>query len=68
MILVAVVYSVVDFMVRSDNEVMQLARTRLLQHMDFGYSSVMSWMYFAIVAAILAVVCGIISRVVYYYD
>jgi len=68
MILVVVVYTVVDFLVRTDNSVMNLARQNTLQAMEYGLASAMVWVYFSIVALILAIVCGIISRVVYYYD
>lgn len=68
MILVVVVYTVVDFLVRTDNSVMDLARTNMLQGMEYGLASAMVWVYFSVVAVILAILCGIISRVVYYYD
>ena len=68
MILVVVVYTVVDFLVRTDNSVMELARTNMLQGMEYGLASAMVWVYFSVVAVILAIICGIISRVVYYYD
>ncbi|MCL2285978.1 MAG: sugar ABC transporter permease [Firmicutes bacterium] len=68
MILVVVVYTVVDFLVRTDNRVMNLARQNMLQGMEYGLASAMVWVYFLVVALILAIVCGLISRVVYYYD
>jgi hypothetical protein len=68
MILVVVVYSMVDYLVRTDSEVMVLVRREVLERAWYGTGAAMAWFYFAIVAVILAVVCGIISRVVYYYD
>ena len=68
MILVVIVYTVVDFLVRTDNSVMNQARQEILQGMNYGLGSAMLWVYFAAVAAILAILCGIVSRVVYYYD
>ena len=68
MILVAVVYTVVDLLIRTDNDVMNHIQNQLLQRMEYGYAAAMAWVYFAAVAVILAIVCGIISRVVYYYD
>ena len=68
LILVNVVYSVVDFLVRTDNEVMEHIRTSLLQRMEYGFASAMAWSYFLAVAIILAIVGGIISRRVYYYE
>ena len=68
MILVVIVYTVVDFLVRTDNAVMNQTRQHILQGMDYGLGTAMVWVYFAAVAAILAILCGIVSRVVYYYD
>jgi ABC-type sugar transport system permease subunit len=68
MILVVVVYSIIDFMVRTDGEVMDMVYTQMTQHSAWGYGSALAMIYFAAVAAILAVVGFIISRLVYYYD
>ena len=67
MILVVVVYSVIDFMTRTDSEVMLLVEDHvwLMQH---GFASAMIWFYFLIIAAILGLLAFFISRLVYYYD
>jgi len=67
LILVNLVYTVVDFLVRTDNEVMEyIAIVR--QRLDFGYASAMSWVYFAVVAAILGIVTLIISKRIHYHE
>ncbi|MCL1845932.1 MAG: sugar ABC transporter permease [Defluviitaleaceae bacterium] len=67
MILVVVVYSVIDFMVRTDGEVMEMVAAAD-QLSEFGFASAMAISFFIIIAAILGVTGFIISRAVYYYD
>lgn len=68
LILVNVIYSIIDFFVKSDNEVMNLIKQTMVQKVEYGISSAMAWTYFAVVAVIIAVVSAIISKKVYYYD
>jgi ABC-type sugar transport system permease subunit len=68
MILVVVVYSIIDFMVRTDGEVMEMVNREINQFNAFGYGSALAMIYFLAIAAILAVLGFIISRLVYYYD
>lgn len=68
MILVNLVYTVVDFFMRSDNEVMDVITKRINPGMDYGMGSAMAWGYFGIVVVILGVVAAILSKVVYYYE
>jgi len=68
MILVVVVYTIVDFLVRTDSEVMEMISIEITRHHSYGFGSALAWSHFAIMAVILAVVSAIISRAVYYYD
>ncbi|MCL1988942.1 MAG: sugar ABC transporter permease [Firmicutes bacterium] len=68
MILVVVVYSIVDFMVRTDSEVMNMVEIQIMRLMNFGFGSALALVFFLAIAAILGVVGFIISRLVYYYD
>jgi ABC-type sugar transport system permease subunit len=67
LILVNVVYSVIDYFVRSDNRVMELV-SQQMQRMDYGETSAMAWAYFGIVIVVLGIVSAIISKGVYYYE
>lgn len=67
MILVVVVYSIIDFMVRTDGEIMEMVY-QAPQLGQYGYGSAMALIYFGVVAAILGIVAFLISRLVYYYD
>ncbi len=68
LILVNVVYSIIDFLIRTDNEVMEKINKTMSPQMDYGFSSAMAWSYFLCVMAIIAVVSFILSRKVYYYE
>ena len=68
LILVNVVYSIIDFFTKSDNEVLALIRETMVGAVEYGRSSAMAWSYFAIVAVIIAVVSAIISKRVYYHE
>jgi ABC-type sugar transport system permease subunit len=62
------VYTVVDFCMRSDNEVIDKIQTIMTNRLNYGASSAMSWVYFLCIAAYLALSSFIISKRVYYYD
>lgn len=67
MILVNIVYTVIDFFLKTDNTVM----TKISEEVDklnYGFSSAMSWVYFLCVIVILGIVSLIISKRVYYYE
>ena len=68
MILVVVVYSIIDFMVRTDSNVMDMVYTQMTLHSRYALGSAMALIYFSAVAVILGIVAFIISRLVYYYD
>ena len=67
MILVNVVYSIVDSFTAATNGVMQYAYDLAFGSFDFGLSSAMSWVYFAILAVIMGAVAWLISRRTFYY-
>ena len=67
MILVNTVYSVVDYFLRTDNEVMKMI-IGPLQDLNFSSATTMAWIYFAVVMMIVGVSVGLISRKVYYYE
>ena len=68
MILVVFVYSVIDFLVRTDNQVMEHIEIAILRNLEYGRGSAMAWAYFLIIAVILGIGSFIISRMVYYYE
>ncbi|MDD5900788.1 MAG: sugar ABC transporter permease [Lachnospiraceae bacterium] len=68
MILVNLVYTTIDFLMRTDNQVMDLISQKVNPHMEYGLSAAMAWCYFAIVAAVLGLLAAILSKKVYYYE
>ncbi|MDR2531246.1 MAG: sugar ABC transporter permease [Oscillospiraceae bacterium] len=67
LILVNLIYSIIDYFLRSDNTVMEKVTSEIAK-MDYGLSSAMAWAYFIIVIIIVGISAGIISRRVYYYE
>lgn len=68
MILVNLVYTIIDFLMRTDNQVMSLITEMVNPKMQYGLSAAMAWSYFGIVAVVLAILAAIISKRVYYYE
>ncbi len=66
-IIVNVVYTIIDFFMRTDSEIMEKIRINMIR-LDYGFSSAMAWVYFLAVILIIAVFTAITSRWVYYYE
>ena len=62
------VYTIVDFCMRSDNNVVDKITDTMTANMDYGLASAMTWVYFLIVIAGIGISSLIISKGVYYYD
>ena len=62
------IYTIVDFCMRTDNEVIKKISTVMVTQLQYGYASAMSWVYFVIVIAFVGISSLFISRGVYYYD
>ena len=68
LILVNIVYSVVDYFIRTDNRVMERINLTVLRMLNFGFGTAMAWVYFLAVISIIGIAMAIISRRVYYYE
>lgn len=68
LILVNVIYSIIDFFVKTDNEVMLQIKDTMSAQVKYGRSSAMAWTYFAMIAVIISIVSVFISKRVYYYE
>lgn len=62
------IYTIVDFCMRTDNQVMEKISEEMITQLNYGFSSAMSWIYFGVVILLIAVSSFIISKGVYYYD
>ncbi|MBO5176617.1 MAG: sugar ABC transporter permease [Lachnospiraceae bacterium] len=68
LLLVNLVYTIVDFCMRTDNQVIKKIQEIMLAKLSYGPASAMAWIYFGIVMAIIGLTSFILSKVVYYYD
>ncbi len=68
LLLVNWVYTIVDFCMRTDNQVMEKIQEVMLGELKYGPGSAMSWIYFGIVLVAIGISSLILSKVVYYYD
>ena len=68
LILVNIVYSVIDYFLRTDNRVMAKINLASLRMLQYGFGTTMAWVYFLAVIAIIGIAMGLISRKVYYYE
>jgi len=68
LLLVNLVYTIVDFCMRTDNQVIKKIQEIMLAKLQYGPASAMAWIYFSIVMAIIGLTSFILSKVVYYYD
>ncbi len=62
------VYTVVDFFMRTDSEIMKKIDDQLSIQLNFGFSSAMAWVYFVVCMILIGISSLIISKVVYNYD
>lgn len=62
------IYTVIDFCMRSDNEVIEKIQDVMISQMKYGLASAMSWVYFVLILAFIGISSLIISRGDYYYD
>jgi len=67
-ILVNVIYTIVDFFMKSNSRVMNKITNTMVMQMDYGFSAAMAWVYFLAVMLIIGIFSLITSRWVYYYE
>lgn len=68
MLIVNWIYTIIDFCMRTDNQVIKKIDQIMVGNLDYGLASAMSWAYFAIVMAFIGLTSFIISKVVFYND
>lgn len=68
LLLVNWIYTIIDFCMRSDNQVIDKITTVMVTQLQYGFASAMSWVYFLVVIAYVGITSLIISKGVYYYD
>ena len=68
LMLVCWVYTIVDFFMKTDNNVMSKINDQMVIQLNYGFSSAMAWIYFLVCMALIGISSLIISKVVYNYD
>lgn len=68
LILTCVIYTIVDFFTSPTNPLVEFIDSYAFGGAGYGISMAMSWVYFTMVALVLAIVGGIISRRVFYMN
>ena len=67
LILVNIIYTIIDFFCRSDNQVMEYIQSTMI-NIQYDLSAAMAWIYFVCCMAIIGIISLIISKKVYYYE
>lgn len=68
LLLVNCIYTIIDFFMKNDNKVIEKINKVMYQQMLFGESSAMSWIYFGVAIAFIAISSIVINRGVHYYE
>lgn len=68
LILTNVVYTIIDSFTAPDNTLVTMIQDGAFSNLGFGQSMAMTIMYFAVIAAVLAVVMRVLSKGVFYHD
>ncbi|MBQ2957959.1 MAG: sugar ABC transporter permease, partial [Clostridia bacterium] len=68
LLLVNCIYTIIDFFMKNDNEVMERINEVMYSQFRFGEASAMSWIYFGVALAFIGISSFIIAKGVYYYE
>ena len=68
LILVNAIYTIIDSFTSANNELMMQIKNTIFGEVKYGYGSAMAWIYFLLIAVVIAVVGGLIARKVFYTD
>ena len=65
LMLVCWIYTIVDFFMKTDNQIMSKINEQMIVYLNYGYSSALAWIYFIVVMLFIGLSSLIISKVVY---
>ena len=68
LMLVCWIYTIVDFFMKTDNQIMKKINDQMVIQLNYGYSSALAWIYFVVCMLLIGLTSLIISKVVYNYD
>ena len=59
LLIVNIIYSVIDFFMKTDSNIMNKIRDTMVIYLDYGFSSAMAWTYFVLVIILISL-CSLI--------
>jgi ABC-type sugar transport system permease subunit len=62
LLIVNIIYSVIDFFMKTDSNVMNKIRDAMVINLDYGFASAMSWVYFGLVIVLIGICSLIFSK------
>ena len=68
LILVNIIYTIIDYFCRSDNQVMEFISNTMIGKLQYDMSAAMAWIYFVCCMAIIGIISLVVSKRVYYYE
>ena len=60
------IYTIIDFFMKSDNQIMDKINVQMTQLLNYGFSSAMAWIYFIVCIALIGLSTLIMQKVVNY--
>lgn len=68
LLIVNMIYTIIDFFMKTDNLIMEKIHEEMFINLKYGYSSALSWIYFAVAIAMIGISSLIILRGVKRYE
>ena len=68
LLIVNMIYTIIDFFMKTDNLIMEKITEEMFIHLDYGYSSALSWIYFTVAILMIAISSFIIQKGVKHYE
>lgn len=65
LMLVCWIYTIVDFFMKTDNQIMEKINEQMTIQLNYGYSSALAWIYFIVCMLLIGLSSLIISKAVY---
>ncbi len=68
LLIVNMIYTIIDFFMKTDNQIMEKIHEEMFINLDYGFSSALSWIYFAVAITMIGISSLIISKGVKRYE
>ena len=68
LLIVNMIYTIIDFFMKTDNLIMEKIHEEMFINLKYGYSSALSWIYFAVAITLIGTSWLIIHMGVKHYD